>query len=310
MSTLLRDERLRRELSASDVALRLSVHPASVLRWERRERLPGPVHLTGLARTLALDTQVVAGFFDEVRPAPGGPGPGARGQALRALRRAADVSVRTIARRLGVLPATVYNWEAGRARVPQSQLGPLAGVLGLEERRLVALLDLAPAAPRRQPASALRRLRRRTGLTQDQVARRIGTTRRRLGTWERGMRPPLWAVRRLAHTYGVPVATVAREAGVHAPPLLDARRWQAGDLPDVLRTLRQWCGLTQGDLAERCGCHTSTVRGWESGRTLPSRRSRERLEQVHGLRRDALLAAWPTVRPERPSTPGPSAPGR
>ena len=295
MSTLLRDERLRRDLSASDVALRLSVHPTSVLRWERRERLPGPVHLSALARTLALDTAVIAEFFDEARPASDGPGPGARGHGLRPLRRAASVDVRTLARRLGVPPSTVYNWEAGRARVPQEQLDRLAGLLGLDEPGLTTLLACSPVAPRPEPVTALRRLRRRTGLSQEQVARRIGTTRHRVGAWERGQRPPLWAVRRLAHAYGVPVAGVARAAGLTAPPLLDARRWRPGDLPAVLRTLRQWSGLSQRGLAERCGCHPSSVRAWEGGRALPSAGSRERLERVYGLRPGSLLAACPPV---------------
>ncbi|WP_133241223.1 helix-turn-helix transcriptional regulator [Nocardioides gansuensis] len=295
MNTFLRDQREHRALSAEDVARRLDVHPMSVLRWERRERLPGPGHVKALASTLDLETSMVAGFFDEARPTAE-PSVGLRAHGLRTLRQAAGIPVRRVARRLGVLPATVYNWEAGRARLPLEHLPDLAALLGIGVPALRRHLADAPASRREQPASELRRLRRRTGLSQTAVAQRVGTTRHRLGAWERGEQPPLWAVRRLAAVYGVPVSRVARASGVSAPPLLDVRRWSPGDLPQALVALRQWSGLTQGALAERCGCHPSTVRGWEQGRARPLHRTRARLEALYGLPEGALLAAYPDER--------------
>lgn len=295
MNTFLRDQREHRALSAEDVARRLDVHPMSVLRWERRERLPGPLHVKALASTLDLETSMVAGFFDEARPSAQPP-EALRGHGLRVLRQAAGVPVRRVSRRLGVLPSTVYNWEAGRAMLPLEHLPGLAEVLGIEVPALRQHLADAPASRRERPASELRRLRRRTGLPQAAVAQRVGTTRHRLGAWERGEQPPLWAVRRLAAIYGVPVSRVARAAGVSAPPLLDVRRWSPGDLPQALLALRQWTGLTQGALAEHCGCHASTVRGWEQGRARPLPGTRLRLERLYGLAEGALLAAYPGER--------------
>jgi len=89
---------------------------------------------------------------------------------------------------------------------------------------------------------------------------------------------------------------VARAATVPAPPLLDPRRWSPGDLPQVLLVLRQWSGLTQHGLAERCGCSTSAVRAWERGRGQPGDRSRVRVEQVYGLSPGSLLATYPAPR--------------
>ena len=196
MNTLLRDHRLRRELTPADVARRVAVHPTSVLRWERGERLPGPAHLRALASTLSLDPTTVAGFFDQSRPGPRGTHQDPRGEGLRPLRRRAGIAVRTIADALGVLPSTVYNWEAGRVRVPAARLPDLAAVLGVPGHALPELLSRP--GERSAPPSALRRLRRRTGLSQQHVARRIGTTRHRVGAWERGERPPTWALRRIA----------------------------------------------------------------------------------------------------------------
>ena len=294
-STFLRERRISRSLTTADVARQVGVHPTSVLRWERRERLPGPEHIHGLARSLAVETTLVAGFFHEARPAAPPPTDNPRGHGLRPLRRAARVPAARIAEAVGVHPASIYNWEAGRARIPAHHVPALAELLSIEAAALLGLLDRWPAAiPPPPPVSELRRLRRRTGLSQAGAAARIGVSRHSLGAWERGARPPLWALRPLACLYGVPVATLARAAGVPAPRLLDRRRWVAGDLADVLVTLRQWAGLGQRELAERCGRSVSSVRGWEHGRGAPRPSSRRRLESLYGLPDGALLIAYPS----------------
>jgi transcriptional regulator with XRE-family HTH domain len=292
VTTLLRTRREQRQMSADDLARHLAVHRNSVLRWERRERLPGPDHVRALARTLDLDTSEVAGFFDAAR-VPAAPATGVRGHGLRSVRQAARVPVSRIAGDLGVRAATVYNWEAGRARIPDEHLPRLASLVGTSESRLRQALRAALAIEQTTPVSPLRRLRRRSGLSQETVAGRIGVSRHRVGTWERGTRPPLWAVRALAAVYGVPVSLLARVAGVPAPPLLDRQQWDRGDLPRVLRTLRAWSGLTQREVAARCGVHPTSVRAWEAGRTVPGARSRGRLERLYGLAAGDLRAAYP-----------------
>ena len=221
--TDLRHRRQTLALSPAALAGALGVHPTSVLRWERRERLPGPAHIRRLAAVLELSTPQVAGFFD----AAGAPAPatGFRGHGLRRLRATAGRSAVALAAAAGVPVSTVYNWEAGRSRVPDRHLAPLAGALGLDPAALRDLLRRAPAGrpPLRHHGSPLRRLRSRRGLTQDAAARRVGVSRHTLGGWERGTRPPLHALRRLATTYGVPVGAVAAAAGVPTPRELDPR---------------------------------------------------------------------------------------
>lgn len=296
MTTLLRNERARRGLRATDLAREIGVHPMSILRWERRERLPGPTHIHALARALEIEPARIAGFFDDARAgsSPGPPPLTHRGQGLRTLRLRAGMSASTTARALTVPVSTVYNWEAGRARIPERQLAPLAATLGLTPEVLAARLAAPATVPDRpgSPPSPLRRLRHRSRLSQARAAAAAGVDRHSLGAWERGDGvPSLAALRLLARTYGVPVATVARAAGVRAPHLLDRRRWQPGDLPAVLRTLRQWVGLTQGQLAARCACSAAAVRNWEAGRTSPSPRLLQGLERAFGLPTGALDAA-------------------
>ncbi len=284
------DLRLRRQslaLSPRTVADELGVHPTSVLRWERRERLPGPVHIRRLGSALGLSTPEVAGFFDAGRaPVPAA---GVRGHGLRPLRSATGRSAAALASAAGVPVSSVYNWESGRSRIPDRHLPVLASALRLDESVLRDRLLGSPySRPGLRSHSPLRRLRRRRGLTQEAASRRVGVSRHTLGRWERGRRPPLHALRRLAEAYGVPVGAVAEAAGVAAPRELDPRAWRPGDLPRVLRALRSWCGLTQREVASACGCSPEAVRGWENGRGAPRPASRALLEELYRLTPGAL----------------------
>ena len=291
-STFLRDRRVRRGLAPEDLAERLGVHPASLRRWERGERLPGPVHVRALAAALDVETARVSAFFDGFRR-PEDPVQGVRGHGLRLLRTRARMPAVRVAQTVGVRPATVYNWESGRARLPVDHLPALAEAFRLEVEALRDLLTRAPTTTPGTAATPLRRMRHRCGLSQSAVAARIGVSRHLVGSWERGARPPLAAVRRLASVYGRPVAVVARAAGVAPPALLDARTWRDGDLPAIVRVLREWGGLTQCTLAARCGCSVATVRGWERGRGVPRPSNLRRLELIFGLPPDALRNTLP-----------------
>jgi transcriptional regulator with XRE-family HTH domain len=298
--TDIRDRRLTLAVSVTELAGELGVHPNSIHRWERRERLPGPQHIVGIARRLALPTQDVAKFFDAARPAPAERPPSVRGHGLRRLRRTAGLTAARIAAAVGVPTSSVYNWEAGRARIPLRHLPPLAGLLGLDPAALHRLLHAAPPRSdddrRVRSTRGLRGMRHRAGLSQARVAERIGASRRSVGNWERGVAPPLHAMRRLAALYGAPVSAVAEAVGVSGPRWLDRRTWQPGDLPDVLRVLREWTGLTQREVAARVGCSRDAARGWESGRGTPQGRFRGRLEELYGLPGGALLVAYPATR--------------
>jgi len=225
--------------------------------------------------------------------------PGERGHGIRALRTAAGLTATAVATAIGVRPSTVYNWEHGRCRIPEDQLPALAEALGsnLEDVR-VFLRSAVPVPPPRRSSHGLALLRRRSGLSRRAAALRLDVSIEVLGRWEREG-PPTWhALRRLAATYGVSVEVAARATGSTAPRVLDPRRWVPGDLPQVVRVLRSWAGLTQRELADRLGCSPETVRGWESARGLPSPEHRRRLEAAYGLRPDVLLAAYPRRRAE------------
>jgi transcriptional regulator with XRE-family HTH domain len=280
-------------LTATELARLVSVDPASVLRWERRERLPGPHHVRALARTLDVPPQQVSGFFDAARtPAP--PQTGLRGTTLRGLRRARGLTGAELGRLVDVPASTVYNWEAGRSRIPHSRVAGIARALGVPADRLVALLRNAPVADVRRhlPRSPVAILRARRGLSQARAAERLGVSRSTLRQWEAGRPPTLAAVRAMAALYGVPTVRVAEACGVAFPRHLDPSSWRPGDLPGVLRTLREWSGLTQRALGELCGARVTTVRAWENARHQPTARLRLNLEEVLRLPPGALLLAY------------------
>jgi len=281
----LRRQRVSKGLRAADVAAELRVHPMSVLRWERRERFPEPGQIVGLARVLEVETGRVIGFFDEARRPAGRLGTDGRG--LRVVRLRHGASVARLAAAAGVPPSTVYNWESGRARIPDRALDLLSRELGTTPQVLSSLLRGArvPARPAVVPRTALQGLRERACLSQSEVAARIGVSRRIVGAWEAATRarPPLWALRRLARVYQVPVRDVARAAGVVAPVALDPGRWPELPLVVVLRTLREWRRLTQADVARHCGRSVAAVRAWEAGRHHPDASSRDALARLYGV---------------------------
>ena len=289
----LRDLRQASGLTAPELAGLVSVSCGAVHRWERRERLPGPHHVRALADALGVSMREVSRFFDAARtPTP--PPTGLRGTALRGLRRARGLSGARLGLLVQVPASTVYNWEAGRCRIPLGHLRPLAAALDLEPALLCSLLRRGPvtATERPRPMGRLAVLRARHGLSQARAAASLGVSRSTLRLWEGGERPPLFAIRALAGLYGVPTSRVAEVAGVDFPRHLDPSTWRPGDLPVVLRVLREWSGLTQRAVGEHCGATQSTVRAWENGRTQPTAQFRHNLERVHRLPGGALLGAY------------------
>lgn len=293
--TPLRRHRRARAMSTRALADRVGVHPNSLLRWERLERLPGPQHLHLLATSLGVSAPEAARWFDPARRSAESV-PSVRGVGLRALRHAVGVPVADLAEVAGVPASHVYNWESGRARIPAERLPALAVELGLTEADLREHLGRATAAPVATPRVAphpLRRLRQRARMSQAAAAVSVGVARHTLAGWERGRRPPLHALRGLASAYGVSVSVVASACGVAAPRELDVRTWRPGDLPRVLRVLRLWSGLTQDAVASACGCSRSAVRSWEAARGTPTRRTLTRLEQLHRLPAGCLVRLRP-----------------
>lgn len=220
------------------------------------------------------------------------------GSALRRLRQARDLSAARVAELVGVSTHTVYNWERGTTHVPARRIEPLSQALQLRTGDLLAALEgpgagcVPPAHPLVGPPSPLARLRLRAKLSQVAAAHTLGISRSSIRVYESGRPVPLAHLRRMAALYRVPLVRLAAAGGVRCPRELDLKTWQPGDLGRVLRVLREWSGLTQGELALRIGASRDAVRAWENGRYQPGPPLRHNLEELYRLPVGVLQRAY------------------
>jgi transcriptional regulator with XRE-family HTH domain len=156
-----------------------------------------------------------------------------------------------VAKRLGVIPMTVRLWENGKVRPGIRKMA-----------RVIDFLGFDPTPPEASLPARLHAYRRLEGLTQRELAARLGVPRHVASRWEWRREPP----------DGEHWATINRVLGLpQAEP---------SDLPNRLRQLRRRLGLTRADLGRRLGVDQWSVANWESGmcEPLPARRARvERL---------------------------------
>lgn len=63
------------------------------------------------------------------------------------------------------------------------------------------------------------------------------------------------------------------------------------DIGIAIRTLRLKMGMTQRQLAEKCGMNDQTVSDWETGKAWPSKGSAERVCEALGVPTSYLMLA-------------------
>ena len=164
-----------------------------------------------------------------------------------------DLGLRQVelARRLSVRPESIRRWEDGSV-VPGVRL----------VARVIAFIGFDPSPPETSLASRLRAYRRREGLTQREMASRLGVQADTAARWEwRGQRPrpEHWAI--IERILG-PAETVQ------------------ADLPNRLRHARRKLGLSQEEFGAPLGLGQHVVSDWERGRCEPLPARRARLERL------------------------------
>lgn len=100
---------------------------------------------------------------------------GFRPDALRTAREQAGLTQQQLADLLGIRDQAVYRWEHGRVTPTPATVGSIAAALGLAP---ADLLDHSPAT--------LAELRERAGLTQGELAARVGLSQIAVSRLERG----------------------------------------------------------------------------------------------------------------------------
>jgi transcriptional regulator with XRE-family HTH domain len=186
----LRMARGRAGLSQEAVARELGVDASSVRRWERDGRLPA-------ARVRALLVLLQCTDLDE-RPAPARRLPSPR-SSLRRIREQRGIPAVVLASRLGVTPATIWAWERGTRRPDWRMARRLADSLSVPTEHVFSVLGLdlpehlhkaSHDRPDMCSPGFLREVRRWNGMTQQELAQRLGVGRATVADWERARHRP------------------------------------------------------------------------------------------------------------------------
>lgn len=137
--------------------------------------------------------------------------------------------------------------------------------------RVIGFLGYDPLPVEGDFPSRLKALRRRLGLTQAGLARRLAVDDSTVRGWEVGEHPP-----RLRS--GVALDALFRDVGLANSSPEEG----PNSFAERVRTARRARGWDQVELARRLGVSRETVSEWERDRTSPRRGHLERLEALLG----------------------------
>lgn len=160
----LRKRRIDLRLTQHRVAETMEADAWTYLLWEHDRSRPIPRFVPRIVRFLGYD------------PFPKGQ---TLGERIRAARRAQGLSHTAMARKLGVDPSTILNWERGRRHPPARFWPRILGLISREEVPLDAPL------PDRLLAYRLAH-----GLTQAELGALVGVASSQVWNWERGRTRP------------------------------------------------------------------------------------------------------------------------
>lgn len=133
------------------------------------------------------------------------------GEHLKTLRKAANLTQTMLADKLNIHPQTVSKWERDLSRPDISQLGELAGVLGVTLEKLCGQEETGETytgsfdAVQMGKQIGIRRISR--GESQEQLAEALQTSTDAISRWERGITcPDIEQLTALAAYFGIPVS--------------------------------------------------------------------------------------------------------
>lgn len=229
-------------------------------QWESGV-VPSPAYLRRIAALLgvdALEARRLAGPDRVRRPASTGD---AGSTAIARARFDAGLTASELARRVHVSLASVSRWESGE-RSPGRQYWPLlAAALGTEVEVVAGYFADRPAPSDVAPVRALGAIRRRRGVTQRQLARRIGVDVSTVQRWEQQGRAPLRQALAVVRALGTSIDELGRPVLVVAGPPVTT---------SPLRRLRRHRHLPVRVVASRVGVSPAALRAWERGTNQPS----------------------------------------
>lgn len=200
------------------------------------------------------------------------------GDHIRRRRLDLGLTQQTVATQWGVRPETVTSWELGRSQPSVRRRPAISAFLGEEAQ-----------APAETLPERLLAIRRRLGLTQAELAARLGQDEHQICRWERGrLKPHPWIAGRL----DLELRALEGRPVENSPALsfFDLTRWRRKRTKGVvihpetygerLRARRLQLGLSMEDLGQRVKVSRGTIYRLERGKQAPSVELRMKLNRA------------------------------
>ena len=215
---------------------------------------------------------------------------------LSRLRKQKGLKQGELANFLGVAQSTLSGWENGKFEIDDKNKIKLADFFGVSvdyllgretsSARLWAGNDTY--APRKEVSILfsynLKALRKRVGLTQVELARKLHVANGTIAMWETGKREPNFeTIQKIAEIFDVSIDDLI---GNHC---MDNR----------LRQLRIKSGLSQKELADRLYVNQTAVSQLERGITTPNQNTLIKLCDMYGVTIDYILGYSPDIAPRK-----------
>jgi len=126
---------------------------------------------------------------------------------IRDLRLKKGFTQEELAKKLGVEKVSVYNWEVGKVIPRRRHLQKLGEIFGVPVHDLLREISTDSKAVGSIVMKKIKVLRRMHGLSQKELAARVGVTVGAVSKWERGLSMPDGThLRKLAEIFNIPVA--------------------------------------------------------------------------------------------------------
>jgi len=196
----------------------------------------------------------------------------------RSLRERCDLTQEELAKLLQVSPVTITSWETGKSRPRKANLAQIVTLCNMDQAQVDGALNREQAPAAIKPAQ-LRRLRRKSSLTQSDLAKLLGVSTASVTSWEAGKAAPGRENRRLvAELKKLSRREVEERLGGRGVTRGGAARKARRVLsPPEIRAIRKEAGLSQTQLANLLKVSHNSVSNWETGRSSPRRATVEKL---------------------------------